>query len=446
MGEPLSDRGLGELGDIDIDADGRLLAATTNGHVLLTDRAFTGVYSFLTRASDGMNFAAFVSPARPLPSARWDSFAVEQASTNNELDVLANDSASSLGVLSITGVGSPSAGGSVTIAGNVLTSYTPAQNPDFVGTETFTYTIADGLGGTDQGLVQVTVEGSGNYFAFDNSYGTWEDDLLPLNVPAAAGVLVNDGRPDIFPVLTPGNVLVTHSPTGSSGFSLLQEYTPAGVLVRAVELPSFTGASADVRDLVLDRQGNVQIYNGTGQPRLTTYDPVAETLTQTTFDKWNTAEEKSGGGLAAWRNYVYAPDQLMSGENPLSDMGIIRFDIEAGTAQRFIDDGNFIDLTVGRDGLLYALGPAGAASSRFIRVFNPLSMVRVREIPNLPADLRAITVAANGDIFGVRNSPNTVVNPFVYRYAATAPRCRPIPYGCREAICPRPRRTSTTST
>ena len=105
VGTPLSDRGLGELCDIDIDADGRLLAATTNGQILLTDRAFTGVYSFLTRASDGMNFAAFVSPARPLPSARWDSFAVEQASTNNELDVLANDSASSLGVLSVSGRG-----------------------------------------------------------------------------------------------------------------------------------------------------------------------------------------------------------------------------------------------------------------------------------------------------------------------------------------------------
>ncbi len=417
-GAPLSDHGLGELGDIDLDAEGRLLAAFTNGHILLTDRTFTGVATFLTRASDGMNFAAFVSPARPMPSARWDSFTVPQASSNNELDVLANDSASPLGVLSISGVGAPSEGGMVTIAGNVLTNYTPAQNPDFVGTETFTYTLGDGLGGVDQGLVQVTVEGNGNYFAFDNSYTAWEDDLVPLNVLAPAGVLANDGRPDIFPVLTPGNVLVTHSPTGNSGYSLLQEYTPAGVLVRSIELPSFTGASADVRDVVLDRLGNVQIYNGTGEPRLSTYDPVAETLTQTTFANWNTTEEKAGGGLAAWRNFVFATDQLLSGENPLTDAGIIRFNIEAGTAERFIDNGNFLDLTVGRDGLLYALGPGGAASTRFIRVFDPLSMVPVRDIPNLPADLRAITVAANGDIYGVRNSPNTVVNPFVYRYAS----------------------------
>lgn len=424
VGAPLSNRGLGELCDIDLDAEGRLLAAYTNGQILLTDREFTGVFTFLTRASDGMNFATFVSPARPLPTARWDNVTVVQGSQDNELDVLVNDTAPSLGALSIIAVTEPSAGGTVTIVGNSLLSYTPARNPDFVGVETFIYTVADGLGGTDRALVQVTVEGNGNYFVFDDAYTTLEDDReddpedkpLPLDVPAAQGLLANDGLPDIFPVLTPGNLLVTHSPTGSSGFSLLQEYTPAGELVRTVALPSFTGPSADVRDLVIDRQGRVQIYNGTAQPRLTTYDPVEETLTHQTFFGWNTMEEKAGGGLAAWRNFVFATDQLASGENPLTDAGILRFDIETGAVQRFIDDGNFIDLTVGPDGLLYALGPGGAATSRFIRVFDPLTMVRIRQISNLPSDLRAITVAANGEIFGVRNSPNAAINPYVYRY------------------------------
>ncbi len=416
VGAPLEVGKIGELCDIDLDADGRLLAAASDGHVLVTDRKFTSLVTFMTRPSDGMNFAAFVSPDRPLPKARWDSFTVEQASADNALDVLVNDIVSPLGVPSITGVGTPSQGGSVSVAGTSQLSYSPAQNPDFVGVETFTYTLGDGLGGTDQAAVQVTVEGSGNYFVFDDRYAVAEDDLLPLTVPVAAGVLANDGRPDIFPVLTPGNFLVAHSQTGSNAISLLQEYTRNGDLVRSVALPSFTGASADVRDLVVDRQGNVQIYNGTLQPRLSTYDPVAETLTQKTFDKWNTAEEKIGGGLAAWRNFVFATDQLLSGENPLSDAGIIRFDIEAGTAQRFVDDGNFIDVTVSPDGRLYALGPGGAAASRFIRVYDPVSMVRLGQITGLPGDLRAITVAANGDIFGVRNSPNVALNPYVYRY------------------------------
>ena len=138
---------------------------------------------------------------------------------------------------------------------------------------------------------------------------------------------------------------------------------------------------------------------------------------------------------------------MISGEDPLNDAGIIRFDVEAGTAQRFVNDGNFIDLTVGQDGLLYALGPGGVATTRVIRVFDPLSMVLVRQIPNLPGDLRAITVAANGDIYGVRNSSNQATNPFVYRYNRNGVQIGSRP-ACNFSVdkCRRARRTSTTST
>lgn len=416
LGVPLEIGSIGELCDVDLDADGRLLAAASDGHIVMSDRKFTGLFTFLTRPSGGMNFAAFVSPDRPLPKARWDSFTLHQPSSNNILDVLANDGGSSPKVLTISGTTTPTAGGTVSVAGNTQLDYSPAQNPDFVGQETFTYTIDDGLGGTDRAAVQVTVEGNGNYFVFDDRYGTTEDALVSLSVPAAFGLLANDGRPDIFPVLTPGNILVSHSPTGSNGVSLLQEYTRSGDLVRTVELPSFTGATADVRDLVVDRNGNIQIYNGTAQPRLTTYDPVADTLAQTSFPNWNTTGEKIGGGLAAWRNFVYATDQVLSGENASTDAGIVRFDIEAGTAQRFVADGNYIDLTVGPDGLLYALGPGGATSSRFIRAYDPETMVQRVQIAGLPADLCAIAIDTNGEILGVRNSANVTNNPYVYRY------------------------------
>ena len=268
----------------------------------MTDRAFTSVYSFLTQASDGMNFAAFVSPVRPLPTARWDSFTVEQASLDNDLDVLGQRRASPLGVLTVTGKGTPSAGGTVSIVGNVLLNYSPAQNPDFVGTETFTYTVERRVGAARTRLGASHGGGERQFLRRSTTVTSPGRRLAPLSITVASGLMANDGRPDIFPVLTPGNLLVTHSSTGSSAVSLLQEYTPAGVLVRSMELPSFTGPSADVRDLVVDRLGNIQVYNGTSQPRLTTYDPVEDTLTQQTFTNWNTAEEKAGGGLAAWRN------------------------------------------------------------------------------------------------------------------------------------------------
>ena len=74
----------------------------------------------------------------------------------------------------------------MTVAGNSQLSYSPARNPDFVGTETFTYTIGDGLGGTDQAAVQVTVEGNGNYFVFDDATGSTEDPRR-LTVPSPSG-------------------------------------------------------------------------------------------------------------------------------------------------------------------------------------------------------------------------------------------------------------------
>src|SRR5690349_9366153 len=64
--------------------------------------------------------------------------------------------------------------------------------------------------------------------------------------------------------LTPGNVLVA-----SDG--QLIEYTTAGTKVQTINAPLEGGGG--MRDLAVDRYGNVQIYNGTFAPLLTQYDP-----------------------------------------------------------------------------------------------------------------------------------------------------------------------------
>ena len=93
--------------------------------------------------------------------ANNDVFNVRSDTLANVLPVLANDSSlSQSGVtLSVVGVGLPSGAGSVSVnaQGNALV-YTPAEN--FVGTETFNYTISDGQGGSDTALVTVTTSGS----------------------------------------------------------------------------------------------------------------------------------------------------------------------------------------------------------------------------------------------------------------------------------------------
>ncbi len=74
------------------------------------------------------------------------------------LDVLANDSSLPDGTetLTISAVGTPSAGGTVSIVSNgTRVQYTPLAG--FTGTETFTYTVQDPSGATSVATATVTV-------------------------------------------------------------------------------------------------------------------------------------------------------------------------------------------------------------------------------------------------------------------------------------------------
>ena len=121
-------------------------------------------------------------------------------------------------------------------------------------------------------------------------------------------------------------------------------------------LPDFSGGFADVGDLVLDRNGRVQIYNGTCNPRLTTYDPVTD-CSPTRRSICGIPPVATFGGLASWRNFVFAADQYVPRRGCHWERGIVRFDVYTGTFDRPVTDGDFIDLSVGLNGSLYALGP-----------------------------------------------------------------------------------------
>ena len=129
---------------------------------------------------------------------------------------------------------------------------------------------------------------------------------------------------------------------------------------------------------------------------------------------WNTPVSPTGGGLAAWRNFVFATDRLVAPDSTGVHEGIVRFDIEANTVQRFPDDGDFLDLAVGLDGLLYGLGSGErTAGTQWVRVYRPQNMQFVREfrlnVPNPTLGLMtAITVDRNGQVYAVRYDDGVV--------------------------------------
>jgi RHS repeat-associated protein len=94
-----------------------------------------------------------ITAANRSPTAQDDS-AITAMNTAVIVNVLANDSDPDGDPLSVTGVGQPANGKAVANANNTVT-YTPAAA--FVGSDSFTYSISDGQGGTAGATVRITV-------------------------------------------------------------------------------------------------------------------------------------------------------------------------------------------------------------------------------------------------------------------------------------------------
>ena len=137
--------------------------------------------------------------------------------------LIGNDTDADGDPLSILSVSATSSnGGTVSLSSGTVT-YTPAAN--FNGTDTFTYIVTDGLGGTDIATVTVTVTPVNDApVATDDAQTTSEN--VALNIPAAT-LLANDTDVD-------GDTLsiTAVSPTSANGGTLaliggIITYTPA---------------------------------------------------------------------------------------------------------------------------------------------------------------------------------------------------------------------------
>ncbi|MEO0595624.1 MAG: cadherin-like domain-containing protein, partial [Chloroflexota bacterium] len=121
------------------------------------------------------------------PVAVDDAVSVDEDSSVN-IDAVANDTDVDTGdILQITAVGTAS-NGSVVLENDGTITYTP--NPDFNGSDSFTYTVSDGEL-TAEGTVTVTVGNANDApVAVDDLYGMLEDGTLSIGI--ADGVLDND--------------------------------------------------------------------------------------------------------------------------------------------------------------------------------------------------------------------------------------------------------------
>ncbi|MCH7498117.1 MAG: tandem-95 repeat protein, partial [Candidatus Marinimicrobia bacterium] len=159
-----------------------------------------------------------VNPVNDDPVAADDQ-ATTAKGTPVTIDVLANDTDIDGGTLSVQNT--RQARGTVHINADGSLLYTPT--PNFTGVDDFFYTVIDGNGGSDEGVVVVTVSaGPANRepVAQDDTGSTDEDTAVTLNV------LANDSDPD-------GDALSVSGVTQGSNGSVVNNgggtvtYTPA---------------------------------------------------------------------------------------------------------------------------------------------------------------------------------------------------------------------------
>lgn len=156
---------------------------------------FTGSdsFSYTIADADGLTATASVAvtvqaPANEPPVANPDS-AVTRTGEPVRIDVLGNDSDPDDDPLAVVAVGQPG-NGSAALGGDGRITYTSL--PGFTGTDTFSYTVEDGRGGSAVGQVTVLVNPAGNRPPL-----TRPDSALILKGGRVdVDVLANDTDPD----------------------------------------------------------------------------------------------------------------------------------------------------------------------------------------------------------------------------------------------------------
>ena len=192
--------------------------------------------------------------------------------------------------------------------------------------------------------------------------------------------------------LTSGNIVVSLE-------DRVFEYAPDGTLVqmipirRVAGLPATpaTGTGDYTRDLILDRNGVLHVFNGSSSPVLSTFEPATGSWRHDEFAGWSVNNTSNIGGIAAYDSFVFVPDINFNNDG----LGVVRFDTSDNYSALRFGSLSYDEVTIGFDGLLYALEDF----SQTIHIFDPISMVHL-DTTVLDTFVSGIAVNAAGEIFG----------------------------------------------
>ncbi len=183
---------LGNDGDVDGDVlSARVMAGPANGTISFTaDGAFTytpalgftGTDSFSYVVNDGLadsseaTVAITVNRVNAAPVANDDDYSTTEDTAIIEMSFAANDTDADLDPLAVKDIVGP---GNGTLTLNVDGTFTYTPNADFYGTDTFTYSVTDGLLDSNWATVAISVNPVNDApVAVDDAVATDEDVAL----------------------------------------------------------------------------------------------------------------------------------------------------------------------------------------------------------------------------------------------------------------------------
>jgi cyclophilin family peptidyl-prolyl cis-trans isomerase len=210
-------------GTVSISSDNQRLIYTPKPN-FNGNETFTYTARDQTGASATATVTIAVQPINDNPVANNDTYTTVRSGDKDVfLDVLSNDtSGPDTGeTLTVQSVGTPTQGGLVKLAtGNNGVLYTPKAG--FVGTETFTYVLSDGKGGTATGTVSVVVAPAvppptvaGESFTVVEDAPAAEFDVLANDTPAASGdtlTVTAASSPNGIVTITSNGTKVSYAP------------------------------------------------------------------------------------------------------------------------------------------------------------------------------------------------------------------------------------------
>ncbi|MBC6421188.1 MAG: tandem-95 repeat protein [Hormoscilla sp. SP12CHS1] len=239
-----------EGGNITLDRNGTFLDLTDDSLIYTSASGFTGTDNFTYTISDGelTDTATVTVTVEPVPNEApiaSDDTATATEGTPATIAVLENDSdLDGPEALSITGLSVSTAGGAVSLDGETAIYTPPAVDDGVTITDSFTYTISDGLL-TSSATVTVTVS---DFSGTVNDPPIASDDATTIIAETAdniIAVLIDDTDPDGDTLSITGITDIANGTVSIDGDRVI--YTPDPGFVTVGDPDTFTYTITDGR-------------------------------------------------------------------------------------------------------------------------------------------------------------------------------------------------------